>query len=235
MNRSAPREATDPVRRGTTVCYDSARGFTLVEIMVAILVFGLVSLVVFRFTRWMNDAQSLTAWKQSAQDSLRLNEMFWQKHFTGATRKLSSLVVDSQGVIQTPPDIATAPVKIRNGGNGNLMSGYPNTFSEWPVWQFKTFHKQTGANTWDEFDVVGFLQTRDGNTTLTGRVKSGMKIISEVKLMEHVVSIQASTREFKEENLTVLTVEFILAHPRKPDVRLQKTSNFKISTSLETF
>lgn len=223
------------IRPETRLGFGSCRGFTLIEIMVAIFVFSLVSLIVFRFTRWVNEAQALTAWKQTAQDSLRLNELFWQKHFPGATRKLSSLVVDAQGVIQTPPDIATAALKIRNGGNGNLMSGYPSTSSEWPVWQFKTFHKQPGANKWDELEVYGILQSRDGNTTLTGRVKAGSKIISEMKLMEHLVSIQASTREFQEENLTVLTVEFVLGHPRKPDIRLKKTSNFKISTTLETY
>ncbi len=225
----------EPARCRTRRGLGSDRGFTLVEIMVALFVFGLVSMIVFRFTRWVNDAQALTAWKQSAQDSLRLNELFWQKHFTGATRKLSSLLVDSQGVIQTPPTIATAPVKIRNKGTGNLMSGYPNTLSEWPLWQFKTFHKQAGANTWDEFDVIGVLHGRGGNITLTGRVKSGSKIVSEMKLMENVISIKASTRDFKEENLTVLTIEFILAHPRRSDIRLKKTSNFKLSTLLEAY
>lgn len=211
------------------------KGFTMIEMLISVGVVALISIVVMQFTSWMTNAQKITGWKQSAVDEQRLNEIFWQKHFTGATSRIESLVVNASGVITSPAVIATEPVLIRGGGNGSLMTAYPADGKEWPIWEFKTFEKETATNKYVESKVTGFLKGSKPNIEFYGRVVQGGSVISEQKLMSNVEEINASRRFFPDENVTVLTVEFVVSYPLQNKLKVRKQSNFRISTVLETF
>ncbi|MBF0545969.1 MAG: prepilin-type N-terminal cleavage/methylation domain-containing protein [Candidatus Riflebacteria bacterium] len=210
------------------------RAFTLLEVIVSVVVFSLVSLVVFEFTRWVNMTQEVTNWKQSAMNAVRLNEVFWEKYFTGATGKINNLVVDSHGVILVPPVIATEPLKIRNAGTGELLTGFTGNETEWPLWQFKTFRKHNTDNTFDEFLVTGFLSGKAPNINLVGRVTSGGKTVVEQQLLFNLTSIKSSVREYTDEHVMVIALEFTLQYPRKPEIVARGSSQFKISTTIES-
>ncbi len=211
------------------------RGVTLVEIIISVSVVAVISVVVMQFTSWMTNAQKITAWKQSAVDDQRLNEIFWQKHFTGATSRIESLVVDAHGVITTPAVIATEPVMIRGGGNGNLMTEYPADGKEWTVWEFKTFEKEAAGSSYIESTVTGFLKGTRPFIEFYGRVSRGGGVVSEQRLMCNVDEINSSRRFFPDENVTVLTVEFVVSYPLHDSMKVRKQSNFRISTVLESF
>ncbi|NLF95154.1 MAG: prepilin-type N-terminal cleavage/methylation domain-containing protein [Candidatus Riflebacteria bacterium] len=211
------------------------KGVTLIEILISVSVVAIISVVVMQFTSWMTNAQKITGWKQSAVDEQRLNEIFWQKHFTGATSRIESLVVDANGVITTPAVIATEPVMIRGGGSGNLMAAYPADGKEWPVWEFKTFEKEAASSKYIESTVTGFLKGSKPNIEFYGRVVQGGAVIGEQKLMSNVEEINSSSRFFPDENVTVLTVEFVVSYPFQDKLKVRKQSNFRISTVLETF
>lgn len=210
-------------------------GMTLAEILIAVGVMGIVSLVVMQFTSWMTNAQKMTAWKQNVVDAQRLNEIFWQKYFTGATSRIDSLVVNAQGVITTPAVIATEAVKIRNSGSGNLMADYPADGSEWPVWVFKTFEKEATTNNYIASTVTGFLKGASPHIEFYGRITRDDVVLTDQKLLENVGAISASTRYFPDENLTVLTVNFVVNNPLHENMQIRKQSNFRISTILESF
>lgn len=209
-------------------------GVTLVEVLIAVSVVGIISIVVMQFTSWMTNAQKITAWKQNAVDDQRVNEIFWQKHFSGATSRIESMIVD-KGVITTPAVIATEPVTIRGGGSGNLMADYPADGSEWPIWTFKTFEKEAATNNYIESTVTGFLKGASPYIELYGRVTRGAAVIAEQRLMSNILSINAANRSFPDENVTVLTVDFVVNHPLHEHIQVRKQSNFKISTVLESY
>ncbi|MBU1108244.1 MAG: hypothetical protein KKB51_16345 [Candidatus Riflebacteria bacterium] len=210
-------------------------GVTLVEVLIAASVMAAVSLVIMQFTSWMTNAQKITGWKQSAIDEQRINELFWQKYFSGATSRIESLVVDAQGVITSPAVIATEPVKIRGAGVGDLMAGYPADGSEWPIWTFNTYEKEAATNNYVESTVIGYLKGVSPHIEFYGRVSRGAAVISQHKLMSNVLSISGSTRNFTDENVTVLTVNFVVNHPLHTNIQVRKQSNFRISTILESF
>ncbi|PKL44273.1 MAG: hypothetical protein CVV41_06450 [Candidatus Riflebacteria bacterium HGW-Riflebacteria-1] len=209
-------------------------GVTLVEVLIAVSVVGIISIVVMQFTSWMTNAQKITAWKQTAIDEQRINEIFWQKHFSGATSRIKSMVV-VDGVITTPAEIATEPVKIRGGGSGILLTDYPADGNEWPVWTFKTFEKEAATNNYIESTVTGFLKGVSPRIELYGRVMRGAAVIAEQRLLSNILSISASHRSFPDENVTVLTLDFVVNHPLHEHIQVRKQSNFKISTILESY
>ncbi len=210
-------------------------GVTLIEILISVSVVAIISVVVMQFTSWMTNAQKITAWKQGAVDEQRLNEIFWQKHFTGATSRIESMVVDAQGVITTPAVIATEPVMIRGGGSGSLMAAYPADGKEWPVWEFKTYEKEAATSKYIESRVTGFLKGTTPNIEFYGRIIRDGAVIADQKLMSNVHEISAASRYFPDENVTVLTVDFVVSYPFQDKLQVRKQSNFRISTILETF
>ncbi|MBF0408634.1 MAG: type II secretion system protein [Candidatus Riflebacteria bacterium] len=209
------------------------RGVTMVEMLVVVVIFSLVSLVVFSFTSWVNKTQEITSWKQSAIDAMRLNEIFWEKHFSAATPQIKSLVVDSKGVIQLTPDIASKPLKIRSAGEGDLMAKYPDGSKEWAVWQFQTFKKLSTGNSFEEYQVTGFLRGKAPDISLFGRIKKGAKVVLEQKLLFDVSSISSTVRSYPGENVSVISFEFAIKHPRKPEMVVRGRSQFKIATDIE--
>lgn len=222
------------MRRPGAVRFPSCRGVTLVEVMVAVGVFGLVSMVVFGFTRWMNSAQALTGWKQSSLDAIRLNEVFWQKYFSAATGKIKSLTVDAKGVVVGTPDIATEPVKIRFGGTGNLMMGYVDGPGEWPVWRFNAIQQKTdGSGGYQDRVVTGYLTGSRPDVRLHARIQVGGKTVLHQELLANVVGLEGSVRAYPEESAQVLTIEFLLQNPQRPDLRMREKSQFRISTDIE--
>ncbi|MGM0599248.1 MAG: type IV pilus modification PilV family protein [Candidatus Rifleibacteriota bacterium] len=208
-------------------------GFTLVELLVTVSVMSLVILSVTKFVSWVNSSQQVTAWKQNAMDRQRLNEIFWQKYFSAATHKIVSLNTDAKGVLITPPDVATSSLYIVSSGSGNLLSGYTGAGGDYTLWKFTIHKKDAAANTYTETNVKAFVRgsvqrlelwaelTRDGNTVL------------KQKLLENLEAINASKREYKQESMSVLELEFILSYPHKRSLKVKKTTSFRIPTEIQ--
>ena len=210
------------------------RAYTMVEILMAVGVFSLVSLVVFQFISWSRRAQDATSWKQSATDAVKLNEVFWQQHFTAATFQLKSLNVNAMGIIQAPPEVIEAPVKIRSGGEGDIMASYSGGAGEWEVWTFKTFRRNPVTSEYDEYIVTGYLKGSHPAVELHGRVVLGGNVVNQAKLLENVTAITSSTRSSPDENINVLSIEFEVSHPRRSALKVSKKSNFRVSTTIES-
>lgn len=209
-------------------------GFTLIELMIAIVILSLVILTVTKFTSWINNSQQITAWKQSAIDQQRLNEVFWQKYFSAATYKISSLKVNAFGVLTAPAEIATSTVFMVQTGSGNLLSTHPGTPGDWELWHFKVFEKEAGTTTYIESDVKAFVREKNSSLELYGQVNRDGKMILQQKLLSDLEEINASNRFYHEENTTVLDLEFVLSYPKNKSLKVRKTTSFRIPTNIES-
>ncbi|GAB1354054.1 hypothetical protein MASR1M12_27920 [Erysipelotrichia bacterium] len=211
---------------------ENKQGFTLVELMIAVSVFSLVILVVTKFTSWVNNSQKITAWKQKVIDQQRLNEIFWQKYFSAATYKISSLAPNQFGVLVTPAKIATSTVLMAGGGKGKLLAGYTGGFLN--LWNFKVFEKKTGSTMYIESEVKAFVKTTDKVVELYAEIIRNGSIIQNQRLLTDLEEINASSRFYQEENMTVLDLEFVVSYPENKMLKVRKTTSFRIPTTIES-
>jgi type II secretory pathway pseudopilin PulG len=209
-------------------------GFTLVELLVTVTVMSLVILSVTKFVSWVNSSQQVTAWKQRAMDRQRLNEIFWQKHFSAATHKIVSLNTDAHGVLTSPPNIASSALYIVNSGTGDLLSGYTGAGGDYTLWQFTTHKKDAAANTYTETNVRAFVRGSAPNLELWAQLTRGGNNVLKQKLLENLESINASKRFYVQESMSVLEIEFVLSYPHKRSLKVKKTTSFRIPTEIQT-
>lgn len=208
-------------------------GFTLVELLVTVTVMSLVILSVTKFVSWVNSSQQVTAWKQTAIDKQRLNEIFWQKHFSAATHKIVSLNTDAHGVLVSPPDVATSALYIVNSGSGDLLSGYTGAGGDYTLWEFTTHKKDAGANTYTETDVKAFVRGSSPDLELWAQLTRDGNNVLKQKLLENLEAINASKRVYVQESMSVLELEFILSYPKKRSLKVKKTTSFRIPTEIQ--
>ena len=210
------------------------QAFTLVELVVAVAVFAVASTSVMQFTSWLLAAQRATTWKQNAIQDQKNNEIFWQKYFSGATCEIKSLIVNSSGIITTPAKILVEPVWIRNKGKGCLTKKYSDGSRDWLLWKFKTHVKDKLTKKYSESQVFAYLRGSAPYITLYAVIKKNDKIVLKTDLLSNVTSINASTKFLMSENMTILTLVFVVTNPTSPGVNLKRTSSYRIPTVLKS-
>ena len=210
-------------------------GFTLVEIVIALGVFMLVLIVVFGFNRYYFNAVSITGWRQTAHQALKLNAIFWQDHFVAATHRITHIETDSSGVIVGSVLFNKAGLNIRSRGAGNLLDGYPGDGSRFELWNFEISKRDEAAGLFEGNRVSAFVQGTGLNINLWGQIASGGVVLREIKLLENVAQVRGTVRRYEAENANALKLDFVLQHPQRPAIREEGSVEVRVNTEIVGF
>lgn len=215
---------------------NTPRGFTLVEILIAVGVFSLVSITIISFSRFYYSAVSVTGWKQTASRSLRLNNIFWQDHFVAATHRIRGTIqTDPEtGVITSEVEFDEPPLKIRNEGRGSLL---PDDYDgeRYELWTFEVTKKDEDNQLFEGSRVTAYLFESAPNTQLWVEVTDPQdNPIRNLKLLDNLLSVESMTRRYADENAWGLSINFVLKHPHREGITVNGGFEVRVNTEIQT-